>query len=74
MHAALDDLAAWVDAHRRRMASGELAGLGAVAIRGGMLDVDPAARITLVDLAYETDPTRRELLLQGLAQFAVAAL
>ncbi len=48
------------------MASGELAGRGAVAIRSGMLDADLAARITLVDLAHETDPTRRELLLHDL--------
>lgn len=66
MHAEFDDMVAWIDELRTRMASGALAGLGAVAIRGGMLDADLAARITLVDLAHETDLTRREMLLHDL--------
>ena len=66
MDAERDDFASWIEALRGRIARGELADLGPVVIRGGMLSADLAARITLVDLGHDTEPASRGMLLADL--------
>ncbi len=62
MSAAPDDLAAWVAELRARVARGELDGRGAIAVGGGQLAVDLAARMMLADLDHYDDlpPEQRQ--------------
>ena len=57
-----DDLAAWIDELRARVARGELDGQGQFAVLGGRLAVGLAARIMLADLDHDLDvtPEQRE--------------
>jgi hypothetical protein len=76
-----DDLAAWLAELRGRVARGELAGRGPIAVAGGTLpSVELAARVLLADLdhyddlspARRRDPlvvARRRLLLADLRRF-----
>ena len=55
MAADPDDLAAWIAELRGRVARGDLAGLGTLAVGGGTLPVARAARIMLADLDHYDD-------------------
>ncbi len=52
-----DDLAAWIDALRARLARGELDGQGSFDTGDGALPVGLAARIMLADLDHYDDLT-----------------
>ncbi len=52
-----DDLAAWIDALRDRLARGELDGQGSFDTGDGVLPVGLAARIMLADLDHFDDLT-----------------
>ena len=56
-----DDLVAWIDALRGRVARGELDGQGSLDAGDGALPVGLAARIMLADLDHDRDltPERR---------------
>ncbi len=53
MAAGPDDLAAWIDELRSRVARGDLDGRGEFAVLGGRLAVGLAARIMLADLDHD---------------------
>ncbi len=57
MAAEPDDLAAWIDALRARLARGELDGQGSFDTSDGILPVGLAARIMLADLDHYEDLT-----------------
>ena len=57
MTAEPDDLVAWIDELRARVARGELDGRGRFDVDTGALDVDLAARIMLADLDHDSDLT-----------------
>ncbi len=68
MTADADDLAAWIADLRRRVARGELDGLGHFAVLRGRLDVGLAARIMLADLDHFDNlppEQRRDLLVEA---------